>query len=131
MDYAGLNFDRAELSEAMSIYYNDIIEFITQSGFQKTFAEMMQLPPTERPEFVDRVWLDRQELEARGITVPDGILIQTSAFGDRRPTLFVVKKFLPEKYHVAWENVNWTFNNDFDDADVPYDPKSSWRFRCR
>lgn len=126
--YDGLDFDRAELSAAMRSYYSDILGFITQPAFQVAFSEMMALDPKERPGFVNDVWLEPEVLKERGMTVPDGILIQTSAFGDRRPTLFVVKKFLPEKFHSAWENVNWTFNNDFDDADVPYDAESSWRF---
>lgn len=125
--YDGLEFDQAELAAAMSANYQDILEFITQPVFQAMFAEMMALPPARRPAYVSDVWLEPLELERRGLHVPEGILIQTSAFGDRRPTLFVVKKFLPEKYHSAWENVNWTFNNDFKDEDVPRDPESSWR----
>jgi hypothetical protein len=125
--YDGLEFDQAELAAAMSANYQDILEFITQPAFQAMFAEMMALPPTERPAYVTSVWLEPLERESRGLVVPEGILIQVSAFGDRRPTLFVVKKFLPEKYHSAWENVNWTFNNDFKDEDVPRDPESSWR----
>ncbi len=127
MNYDGLDFDRAELSAIMTEYYSDIIAYITQPGFQRTFGEMMDLAPEDRPAFVDRVWLDPDERMRRGIRHIEGILVQTSAFGDRRPTLFVVKKFLPEKYHVAWENVNWTFNNEFREEDVPTDPESAWR----
>ena len=125
--YPGLDFDRAELSKVMEESYSDILGFILQPAFQKTFAEMMSLQPKLRPAFVSEVWLVPQELERRGLRAPSGVLIQTSAFGDRRPTLFVVKKFLPEKYHRAWENVNWTFNNEFEEKDVPNDPESSWR----
>lgn len=128
MNYEGLNFDRHELMSVMIAHYDQILAFITQPAFQDAFAEMMSLPATERPRFVNDIWLEPNVLEARGLEVPDGILIQTSAFGDRRPTLFVVKKLLPEKYHVAWENVNWTFNNDFKEEDVPFDPERSWRF---
>jgi hypothetical protein len=87
----------------------------------------MNLNPKDRPSFVNEVWLNQEFLKGKGLVIPEGILIQTSAFGDRRPTLFVVKKFLPVKYHRAWENVNWTFNNDFKNEDVPYDSKSAWR----
>jgi hypothetical protein len=125
--YEGLNFSRKELSSIMKEYYEDIITFITQPVFQTLFSEMMSLKPNERPAYVNDVWINPTELEKRGLQVPKGILIQTSAFGDRRPTLFVVKKFLPEKYHKAWENVNWTFNNDFQEEDVPSDPENSWR----
>jgi hypothetical protein len=125
--YQGLDFDRGELSSVMKNNYEDIIEFIAQPVFQSLFIEMMNLQPNERPSFVNEVWLNSDELKKRGLDIPAGILIQTSAFGDRRPTLFVVKKFLPEKYHRVWENVNWTFNNDFKDEEVPSDPENSWR----
>lgn len=128
MNYPGIDFDRAELKQVMLENYADICAFIVQPAFQAAFSEMMALPPTDRPGFVLDVWLEPEELSRRGIAVPDGILVQTSAFGDRRPTLFVVKKLLPEKYHVAWENVNWTFNNYFEEDTVPSDPDSSWRF---
>lgn len=128
MNYQGLNFDRDELTSVMKEHYDQILEFITHPVFQDAFAEMMSLPSTERPRFVNDIWLEPSALHARGLEVPAGILIQTSAFGDRRPTLFVVKKLLPEKYHAAWENVNWTFNNDFNEEDVPSDPENSWRF---
>jgi len=127
MNYEGLEFDKDELSTAMRLYYNDIVEFITQPPFQALFSEMMAIPAKDRPQYVHDIWLNPAALAAQGLHVPDGILIQTSAFGDRRPTLFVVKKYLPEKYHCAWENVNWTFNNDFAENDVPNDPESSWR----
>lgn len=126
-NYVGLDFGRSELTQVMEENYEAIIEFITQPGFQKLFAEMMDVLPSDRPKFVTDIWLNKKALEDEGLVTPPGILIQTSAFGDRRPTLFVVKKYLPEKYHRAWENVNWTFNNDFEDSSVPRDADSSWR----
>ena len=126
-NYSGLDFSREELSEVMKEYYSDIVNFITQPTFQNLFYEMMCLEPKERPEYVNQVWLNKELLIKKGMVFTEDILIQVSAFGDRRPTLFVVKKFLPEKYHKAWENVNWTFNNDFKNEDVPYDAKSAWR----
>ncbi|MGJ8736983.1 hypothetical protein [Zobellia laminariae] len=127
MNYPGLNYSKNELSKVMKTNYDDLINFITDPVFQKLFSEMMSLQPNERPMFVHKIWLDDSELRRRGLKVPEGILIQTSAFGDRRPTLFCVKKFLPEKYHDSWENVNWTFNNDFEDDEVPFDIENSWR----
>jgi hypothetical protein len=125
--YSNLDFDREELSKVMREHYDELIAFITQPAFRALHAEMMALPPAERPAFVMDQIVEPEALAARGIVVPEGILIQTSAFGDRRPTLFAVKKFLPEKYHVAWENVNWTFNNEYIDADVTRDPALAWR----
>jgi hypothetical protein len=130
-NYEGLHFNRRELSSAMEKCYKDIVDLITKASFQAVFAEMMAFSPAERPRFVMDVWLHSGELAKRSVHVPPGILIQTSAFGDRRPTLFVVKKYLPTKYHSAWENVNWTFNNEFGDEDVPSDPESSWRLPLR
>jgi len=126
-NYEGLDFDRNELRSIMRNCYADIIAFITHPIFQQLFCEMMNLHPTERTGYVNDVWLNNAYLKQKGMDIPEGILIQTSAFGDRRPTLFVVKKFLPEKYHKAWENVNWTFNNDFKNEDVPYDAEKAWR----
>ncbi len=126
-EYPGLDFDRIELSTVMREYYDDLITFTRQPAFQLLFEEMMSLKPNERPMYVHNIWMNAKERERRGLQVPEDILIQTSAFGDRRPTLFVIKKFLPKKYHVAWENVNWTFNNEFNEEDVPFDVESSWR----
>ena len=125
--YPELDFDRDELSRAMRDGYEDLIEFITRPAFQAIHAELMALPAKDRPSFVSAVILNSEELAARGLNVPDGILIQASAFGDRRPTLFAVKKFLPKKFHKAWENVNWTFSNDFDIEDIRKDAANSWR----
>ena len=113
-NYHALDFDREELSLAMRKAYDDIIEFITTPEFQAIHRELMSLQIKYRPAYVAKIILDRDELLARGLVVPEGILIQASAFGDRRPTLFAVKKFLPKKFHKAWENVNWTFSNEFD-----------------
>ena len=125
--YDGFDFDREELSSVMRTTYDELIEFIRQPAFRAIYDELMNLPKEARPAFVVEVLLDSRELSNRGVIVPDGILIQTSAFGDRRPTLFAVKKFLPEKYHGAWENVNWTFSNEYDDEEISRDSADAWR----
>lgn len=125
--YVNLEFDREELSRVMRKTYDELIEFITQPAFRAVHSEMMALRPTDRPAFVANVIMQPKVLAERGVIVPDGILIQTSAFGDRRPTLFAVKKFLPEKYHAAWENVNWTFSNEYADEAISRDPDVTWR----
>jgi len=125
--YANLSFGRNELTAAMRSTYDELIAFVSQPAFRTVYAEMLGLPASERPTFVNRVLLDRDELERRGVTIPPGVLVQTSAFGDRRPTLFAVKKFLPEKFHAAWENVNLTFDNEYEDHEVSRDPKMAWR----
>jgi len=127
VNYNLLEFDRDELSSAMRETYEELLSFVSQSAFRSLHRELMALPAEERPRFVAEVIFSPGELARRGISVPDGILIQTSAFGDRRPTLFVVKKYLPAKFHGAWENVNITIFNEFDDNDCPRDHDLAWR----
>lgn len=125
--YPGLDFDREELSAAMRQNYDRIIAFVTTPEFKALHQELRSLPPTDRPNFVKAVILQPPELAKRGIVVPDDFLIQTSAFGDRRPTLFAVKIFLPSKFHEAWENTNLTFDNEYEDEQVSRDPERAWR----
>lgn len=125
--YPGLSFTRTELAAAMRTTYDELIAFVSQPAFRRVFEELRSLPPSKRPAFVSSVLVNRPELERRGVDIPDGILVQTSAFGDRRPNLFAVKKFLPERFHVAWENVNLTFDNEHEDGEVSRDPAMAWR----
>lgn len=126
-NYEGLDFGRAELARAMRKTYDDIIAFVTTPEFRNFYEEMMSLNPAQRPGFISRVLFRPEELSKRGIVVPEGILIQTSAFGDRRPTLFAVKKMMPTKYQSVWENMNLTFNNEFKDEDVSRSIENAWR----
>ena len=125
--YADLDFSRADLANVMRSYYDDLIAVVGQAAFQVFYYEMMALPRTQRPGFIATNLFDPIARSKRGIQIPDDVLLQTSAFGDRRPTLFALKKMLPEKFDVAWENVNLTFDNEYDDATVPRDPEGAWR----
>jgi len=126
--YQELDFGREELADAMRRNYDRIIAFVTTPEFKALHQELRRLPPAERPGFVEGVILQPAELAKRGIVVPDDILIQTSAFGDRRPTLFAVKIFLPAKFYgKPWENVNLTFDNEYEDEQVSRDPAKAWR----
>lgn len=127
MNYDGLDFGPEELASVLHCIYEELLAFILTPPFRALYKELMALPPQDRPEFVTNVFVRRDELERRGVAVPDGILIQTSAFGDRRPTLFAVKKFLPERYRGAWKNANLTFFNEFKDDDISRDPAMAWR----
>ncbi len=100
----------ADLKDLIKSYYDSLIEFVTETPFKLLIEQLYELPIQERPSFVKNVLLNQEELIRRGVEVPDGILIQRSSFGDGRPTLFVVKRYLPEEYRVAWENVNLTFD---------------------
>ncbi len=127
MNYDLLEFSRDELYSAMRGTYDELLSFVSTPEFRALYRDLMALPCEERPRFVADVIFHPGELARRGISVPDGILIQTSAFGDRRPTLFVVKKYLPAKFYGAWENVNLTFFNEFNDDDYPRDHDLAWR----
>ena len=125
--YPNLAYSQAELQAVMRTYYNKIIDFITSEPFKALMEEMSVITHLERPRFVRDILLSEQELMVRGVIVPDGILIQRSAFGDRRPTLFAVKHFLPEQYTNVWQNVNITFDNDYLDITIPRDRETCWR----
>ena len=94
--------------------------------FQRLLSELYSRPPAERPAFVVDVILNPVERQKRGITVPDDILVLRSAFGDRRPTLFCLKKYLCVELHRYWQNVNITFDNPATEDAVPLDT-AAWR----
>ena len=125
--YQGLSYERPALQAAMRNAYNSLIDFITTDAFKTLMDDLGALHPSHRPKFVFDVLLSDDALAARGIKRPKNILIQRSAFGDRRPTIFVVKRFLPEEFSNVWQNVNITFDNQFIDSTVKRDPDISWR----
>ena len=99
--FEGLGFTQEELYGALRAGYDKLLDFVSLAPFRSLYAEMKRLPVAERPAFVKRVLLRPEELRQRGVVVPDGVLIQRSSFGDRRPTLFCVKTFLPTRFHVV------------------------------
>lgn len=129
--YDELGYSREELMQAMTETYAVLINFVTSSEFKALCEEMGALPETDRPQFVAEVILNDSELRKRGVLRADDILIQRSAFGDRRPTLFCVKKYLPLKFHNVWQNVNFTFDNPFFDEAISRDASIAWRLPVR
>lgn len=125
--YPNRSYGQTRLAEVMRATYDELIDVVTTDEFTAAMAEMGALDAEDRPEFVLSVFLDPEALVARNITVPDGVLIQRSAFGDRRPTLFCVKKFLPEEFSDVWQNVNLTFDNEFLDGSVSRAADLAWR----
>lgn len=125
--YAGLGYDQAELADAMRAGYDDLIDFVSTPAFKAMMQDFSKLAPSARVVFVQDVLLSESELAKRGIEVPAGVLIQRSAFGDRRPTLFCVKTFLPEKFQNVWQNVNITFDNEFADSMISREADIAWR----
>ena len=89
-------------------------------------GELYRLPPNERPRFVFDVIVNAEERSRRGVHIPDDVLVLRSAFGDRRPTLFCLKKYLSPDLHRYWQNVNLTFDNPADPASIPTDARA-WR----
>lgn len=114
-----------DLYQVMRSTYDELIEFVVNEPFFGLVTELYTLPNEQRPSYVKNILLNPDELKSRSVIVPEGILIQRSAFGDRRPTLFVVKKYLPDGYRVAWENVNLTFDQDYDSSIIKRD-ESAW-----
>jgi hypothetical protein len=126
--YENLSYGQADLAKVMRETYDQLIDFVTTLEFQSVMREIGELEPNQRPLFVHEVLLDDEQLDQRGIHPPDGVLILRSAFGDRRPTLFCVKKFLPPEFRDVWENVNLTFDNEFADEAVSRSPEVAWRW---
>lgn len=125
--YNNLSYGQSELAQAMREAYDEIIAFIATPEFSQIMEEFSELQSQQRPGFVASILLDDDELARRGVTRPQDILIQRSAFGDRRPTLFVVKKFLPERFRDVWQNVNITIDDFFVDSAVSRAPEIAWR----
>jgi hypothetical protein len=125
MPAGGEAFTRDELKEVMRRGYDDLIDLAISEPFKSICRELHNLPDYERYDFVKSVLLSPEEIRRRGVQVPEGVLIQRSAFGDRRPTLFCIKKYLPTRFHSAWENVNLTFDAVFADDDEAGTPRSA------
>ncbi|MGO7045461.1 hypothetical protein ACCT07_36750 [Rhizobium johnstonii] len=126
-NYSQLAYGPDELQRTMREHYDKLIAFVVTPQFRTIIDELFALETSSRPAYVQRVLLDKEELRKRDIVVPDGILIQRSAFGDRRPTLFAVKHFLPDGFNDVWENVNLTFDNEYRDTDVSRAKQDCWR----
>lgn len=115
-----------DLRKVMRKTYDELIEFVTTDNFKSVLDELYGLPEIQRPNYVNSIILNKDKLLERGVDVPEDILIQRSSFGDLRPTLFVVKKYLPDEYKIAWENVNLTFDQKHDSSSCSQEEKS-WK----
>ena len=120
------NNHREALHRALKEAYSNLVSFASRMAFQELLNELYGLPPAARPDFVNRVVMNPPEMARRGLSPPPGLLIQRSSFGDRRPTLFCLKQYLPEHVQTHWQNANITFDNVVDDAEIPRDSRA-WR----
>ncbi|MET4428496.1 hypothetical protein [Mycolicibacterium sp. 624] len=98
---------------------DDIARFANSDVFRSALRELWQLAPEERPRFVIDVFMNRDALRTRGITVPAEMTIQRSTFRDNRPTLFCIVKHLPPG--LLWEKVTITFDNPAGEPAIFYD----------
>lgn len=119
-------FCKTTLFAAMRSAYDELLNFAGRPEFQILLDELYSLPPHLRPSFVNEVIMDAEKMAERGLAPPDGILIQRSSFGDRRPTLFCIKKYIDERLQTHWQNVNLTFDNIYEGPEVPRG-SDAWR----
>lgn len=115
-----------ELRSCVKSEYKKLLDFVYTAEFQGLLKEMYDLAEDKRPDFVNQIVLNQDELAKRGIEPPEDFIIARSSFGDRRPTLFSVRVLLPKKFREHWKNVNITFDNQNDWRDFPAD-RSAWR----
>ncbi len=73
-----------------------ITAFVTSEPFLRVMREFSEVPRSQRHDFIRRVLINRDAMAQRGVPVPEDLIIQRSAFEDRRPTIFCVVKHLPE-----------------------------------
>ena len=102
-----MTIDPLVLREQVRSYTTEIAEFVSTEEFQSLLSELYSKPTDERHDFVRNVVINKDELTARGISVPEGMTVQRSAFADGRPTLFCVSKYLPDRKR----KVTVTFDN--------------------
>jgi hypothetical protein len=114
------------LREEMLAGYEKLFSIAQDPSFQRMLDELYGFPPNKRPRFVSDVIMNPEERLRRGVHIPDDVLVLRSAFGDRRPTLFCLKKYLSRDLHKYWQNVNLTFDNPADPASIPTDARA-WR----
>jgi len=115
-----------QIRAAMADGYRRMFAVAQTPQFRALLRELEALAPRERPAFVANVLLDSQELARRGVVLPDGVLLVRSAFGDRRPTLFCLKVYMPAHLQRYWQNVNLTFDNEGPPAEE-LAPAIAWR----
>ena len=87
----------------------EISRFVQSEAFRAVYSEMWSLAQEARAQFVADVLLNPRELLARGVQVPDKLVIQRSAFRDNRPTLFCITRHLEPG--LLWAKVTITFDN--------------------
>jgi hypothetical protein len=111
--------EKPSLESVIRNAFNEIRHFAFTDPFVSVLSEFWATPESQRPTFVSRVLLNPHELGKRGVTLPNDILIQRTAFRDNRPTQFAIVKHLPHGY--TWEKVTITFDNTTGEPPIRYE----------
>ena len=113
-----VTIDPVRLGEQVRSATTEIAEFVHTEEFRSLLSELNSKPLGERHDFVRNVVINKDELAARGISVPEGMTVQRSAFADGRSTLFCVSKYLPDRK----KKVTITFDNSEGGQSITTDP---------
>lgn len=105
---ANLASAAADMSSRVRESWLRLIQFCNDPAFAELVRNMWALPSELQHEFTEAVFLNPGVLKARGINVPDDIVIQRSWFEDERPTVFCVCAKLPAEF--AWDKITVTFD---------------------
>ncbi|MGH8903393.1 MAG: hypothetical protein ACRDYA_17405 [Egibacteraceae bacterium] len=105
--------------EEINIALNYLIDYVNTPSVRSLLGEFWGLPKGERAQFVLDVLLNVDALRERDVVVPPDIIFQRSAFGDNRPTLFCMTKYLPDG--IGWKKVTITFDNPDGEPALRYD----------
>ncbi len=114
------------IAREMKAGYERLFRVIQTTEFQAVLEKVYGLPLSERPGFVKEYLLSEEGRRSLGLLLPPDVLLLRSTFGDRRPTLFCLKTYLPDECQAPWQNVNVTFDIAYDDREVPKDERA-WR----
>lgn len=98
-----------QFREEMLQAYRELQAFVTSQPFKTLLDELRGKTESEQEQFVSDVILDADELQRRGVSVPEGIIIQTSEFEALGPDLFVVKTFVRPGINANLTFFPWMF----------------------
>lgn len=118
--------DTKVLAQHIEQGLRELEQFASTAEFCALLDELWAVPLEQRADFVTDVILNPHERDKRGIRVPDGIVLQRSAFRDDRPTLFCMVRYIPEG--LEWSKVTITFDNPSGQPALTYSDVAS-RFK--
>lgn len=72
----------------------ELYAFVSSPHFKSMLSELKGKSARAQKNFVKKVVLNKKQLDARGIVIPKGVMMQTSEFEALGPDLFVVRKYV-------------------------------------